>query len=106
MSTTKLGVRGIKLVTGEEIFGETVILSDGRFLISTPVVLRLMPSQIQGGQPSMAFVPFPQFLDENDNKLIIEPLHIVYQFTPIKDLVSEYNNIVKDNKGTQQIITG
>ena len=68
---TKLGVKGIKLVTGEEVFGEVEIMQDGRFSITNPVALRVVPSQIQGGQPGMAFVPFPQMMDENKNTLIM-----------------------------------
>lgn len=106
MTTTNLGVKGIKLVTNEELFGQTEILSDGRFKITNPVALRMVPSQIQGGAPSMAFVPFPQMASEKSNSLLIEPLHIVYQYTPYTELVSEYNNLVEDGKGTPQIITG
>ena len=65
-----------------------------------------MPSQIQGGQPSMAFVPFPQMADDSFSEMFIEPIHIVYQFVPYKDLISEYNNLVSGKKTQQQIITG
>ena len=106
MATTKIGVRGIKLVTGDEIFGDVEIMADGRFSITNPVALRMMPSQIQGGQPGMAFVPFPQMMDENKKTLLIEPLHIVYQYIPYKELILEYNNILSNEKGTPQIITG
>ena len=57
-------VLGVKLVTGEEVFG-TCVADQGRLKITNPVQLRMMPSQIQGGQPSLAFVPFPQLADEN-----------------------------------------
>jgi hypothetical protein len=66
----------------------------------------MMPSQIQGGQAGMAFVPFPQLADDGFTEMYIEPLHIVYQFVPYKDLVTEYNSLVTGKKGTQQIITG
>ena len=98
-------VLGIKLVTGEEIFGLCEV-DTGRLKIVNPVQLRMMPSQIQGGQPGMAFVPFPQMADDNFTEMHIEPLHIVYQFVPHGDLISEYNNLVTGKSGTQQIITG
>lgn len=106
MAYTKMGVKGIKLVTGEEIFGDVEIMHDGRFVITNPVALRMVPSQIQGGQPGMAFVPFPQMMDENESKLLIEPLHIVYHYQPYKELISEYNNLLSAGKGAPQIITG
>lgn len=100
-------VLGVKLVTGEEIFGGCEV-DAGRLKISHPVQLRMMPSQIQGGQPSMAFVPFPQMAADGFTEMYIEPLHIVYQFVPYDGLIEEYNNLIsgKTTPATQQIITG
>jgi hypothetical protein len=99
-------VLGVKLVTGDEIFGICEAV-EVRLKISNPVQLRMMPSKIQGGEPSMAFVPFPTMADENFTVLVIEPLHIVYQFVPYQDLISEYTNLMSGQKNTaQQIITG
>ena len=107
MAMTTMGVRGIKLVTGEEVFGDVQIMEDGRFIIKNPVALRMVPSQIQGGQPGMAFVPFPQLADENFIEMYIEPLHIVYQYVPYKELIDEYNNLISGKaEGVKQIITG
>ena len=100
-----MDIIALKLVTGEEIFGKCEV-AEGRLKITDPVQIRLMPSQIQGGQPSMAFVPFPQMADDSFSEMMIEPLHIVYQFVPYKDLISEYNNLVSGKKTQQQIITG
>ena len=106
-AATSLGVRGIKLVTGDEIFGHTEIMQDGRFIIKKPVAIRMMPSKIQGGEPSMAFVPFPTMASENFTEMMIEPLHIVYQFVAYPDLVTEYQALLSgNNSGTKQIITG
>ena len=99
-------VLGVKLVTGEEIFGICEVV-ENRLKITSPVQIRMMPSQIQGGQPGMAFVPFPQLADEEFTVMFIEPLHIVYQFVPYKDLITEYTNLVSGkSEGTKQIITG
>lgn len=100
-------VLGVKLVTGEEIFG-LCEADNGRLKISNPLQIRLMPSQIQGGQPGMAFVPFPQFADDSFSEMYIEPLHIVYQYVPYQDLITEYNNITSGEtpSAPQQIITG
>ena len=99
-------VLGVKLVTGEEIFGICEVV-ENRLKITNPVQIRMMPSQIQGGQPGMAFVPFPQMAAENFTVMHIEPLHIVYQFVPYDDLITEYGNIFSgENTGSKQIITG
>ena len=101
------GIKGIKLVTGQEIYGSVYVMADGRLRIDFPVALRMVPSTIQGGQPSMAMIPFPEMADHTAGPLYIEPLHVVYTFTPFQELISEYNNISNgDNKGSSQIITG
>ena len=97
---------GIKLVTGQEIYGEVTITNDGRLKIDLPVALRMVPSQLQGGQPSMAMVPFPEMGDPESATLVIEPLHVVYTFKPFPELVSEYNKISKGESNASQIITG
>ena len=72
---TKLGFKGIRLVTGEEVFGIVEIMTDGRFIINNPVSLRMIPSQIQGGQPGMAFIPFPQMMDEDRKSTRLNSSH-------------------------------
>lgn len=98
---------GIKLVTGQEIYGNVENAADGRIKINFPVALRMVPSTIQGGQPSMAMIPFPEMADHTAGPLYVEPLHVVYTFTPFQELISEYNNIAQGaNEGVPQIITG
>jgi hypothetical protein len=100
-------VLGIKLATGEEIFGDCEAV-EGRLKITNPVQIRMVPSQIQGAEPQMAFVPFPHMADDNFTTMYIEPLHIVYQFVPHSDLVQEYTNLLSGKQTTpaKQIITG
>ena len=102
-------VLGVKLVTGQEFFADCEYTTDGRLMAKGPVSLRMVPSTIQGGQPNMAFVPFLELADHNKlQPLLIEPLHIVYTYTPAEDFIVEYNNIFSgENTGTtSQIITG
>lgn len=103
-------ILGVKLVTGQEFFANCEYTTDGRLVAKGPVALRMVPSTLQGGQPSMAFVPFLELADHDSlQPLLIEPLHIVYTYTPAADFVAEYNNIFSgENTGTttSQIITG
>ena len=100
-------IRGIKLVTGEEVISEVIIQPDGRFLLKNPVQLRMVPPQIAGSQPSMGFVPFPAFGSQGEN-IFVEPLHIVYNYTPDEQIVSNYNQMFGAGIITtsKQIITG
>jgi hypothetical protein len=100
-------IKGIKLVTGEEVISEITNMPDGRFVLKNPVQLRVVPPQIAGGQPSMGFVPFPNFGTQNE-KILIEPLHMVYTYTPDEQIVANYNQMFGSGILTpsKQIITG
>lgn len=101
-----MAIQGIKLVTGEEIIADIENSGDNRFKLTNPVQLRMVPPQIAGGAPSMGFVPFPAF-GENDKPILIEPLHAVYTYTPVSDIIDNYKQL---NSGivtpSKQIITG
>ena len=99
-------VLGIKLATGEEIFGMAEYIKTGQLKVEVPVLLRSFPSTIAGGEPTLGFSPFPQMANHNNpTPLLLEPLHIVYTFAPYDELIEEYQNMIG---GTQQpqIITG
>lgn len=100
-------IKGIKLVTGEEVISEFSNLPDGRFVLKNPVQLRVVPPQIAGGQPSMGFVPFPAFGQQSE-QILVEPLHIVYTYTPDEQIVANYSQMFGSGIITpsKQIITG
>ena len=82
-------IKGFKLVTGEEVIAETENSGDNRFKLINPVQLKIMPPQVAGGQPSMGFVPFPAFAEMNQ-PIIIEPLHVVYNYDPAEEILFNY----------------
>jgi hypothetical protein len=100
-------VKGIKLVTGEEVISEVANMPDGRLVLKNPVQLRVVPPQLAGAQPSMGFVPFPSFGTQGE-KVLVEPLHIVYTYTPDEQIVANYNQMFGSGIITpsKQIITG
>lgn len=101
-------ITGFKLVTGEEIIADANNMSTGQVRLTVPVQIKLMPPQIQGGPPSLGFAPFPEYAVEGST-LVLEPLHIVYSYTPDPGIVLEYNSMLKAPAQTpvqSQIITG
>jgi hypothetical protein len=101
-----MSVIGIKLVTGEEIIGEAGQTTTGQIKVTLPVQIKQIPSQIQGGPPSLGFVPWPEFA-VTGSPILLEPLHVVYTYTLDESLVSEYNSMLKaEEKSSPQIITG
>lgn len=99
-------IKGIKLVTGEDVIADVENSGDNRYKLNNPVSLRVVPPQIAGGPPSMGFMPFPAFGDSTES-MIVEPLHVVYTYTPVSDIIDNYKQlqtgIVTPSK---QIITG
>jgi hypothetical protein len=98
-------VMAIKLVTGEEIIGDASATPEGRISVSNAVTLRMFPSQIAGGQPSMGFQPFPTLAISRRTPMMFEPLHVVYSYVPDEELVIEYNRMFEEG-ASPQIITG
>lgn len=102
-----MNIMGIKLVTGEEVIAEVGRLEDGRLLLKNAVQLRMAPPQIAGGQPGLGFTSFPAFSIEKEN-VTIEPLHVVYSYTPDANITHNYNQMFGSGIITpsKQIITG
>lgn len=103
-----MNILGIKLVTGDEIIADVSFTEDGRFKLTNSVQLRLMPPQKPGAEPAMGFAPFPPLAKQGKEiTTVVEPLHIVYTYTPDDVIIDNYrvtfSGIVTP---TKQIITG
>jgi len=100
-------VRGIKLVTGEDILAK-VSQTSYHWILSNPVQLRMVPSQIAGSQPSIGFVPFPSLAKQKvDSTTIIDNGHVVYSYEPDEQITSQYDSIFGSGivTASKQIIT-
>ena len=103
-------ILGMKLATGEDIIADVTNSGDNRFKLTRPVQIRQMPSHVPGAPPSLGFSPFPEYASDNSNVVIVEPLHVVYNYAPDENLVANYEKMLSDDT-TQttagpQIITG
>lgn len=100
-------IKGVKLVSGEEVIADIENSGDNRYKLTNPVQLRVVPPSVAGAPPSMGFVPFPSFGKENGS-IIIEPLHVVYVYEPVEDIVSNYKSFFSGilTPSSKQIITG
>lgn len=102
-----MSIKGLKLVTGEEVIAKVENSGDNRYKLTNAVQLRMVPPQVAGGQPSMGFVPFPPFGNKKYDFIIIEPLHVAYMYDPVEEIIENYNQtfsgIITPSK---QIITG
>ena len=104
-----MNIQGIKLVTGEEVIADVSLSNEGQLQLKNPVQLRMVPPKVAGAQPQMGFVPFPTFSQQKQDEVIfIEPLHVVYNYTPATDISDNYNQMFGSGIITPptQIITG
>lgn len=109
MSVVDKNILGLKLVTGEDIVAKVGQTSGNQYILSNPVLLRMMPSQIDGAPPQVGFVPFPMLAQQKkDSVTIIDDLHVVYTYVPDEQIVTQYDSIFGSGIITakNQIITG
>lgn len=103
-----MSIIGIKLVTGEDVIGDAGITKDGQIQVSLPVQIKLLPSHIPGGPPSIGFAPWPEYGLEGA-PVLLEPLHVAYKYKLDPSILSEYNTMQSQGEQkttSQQIITG
>jgi hypothetical protein len=104
-----MSIQGIKLVTGEEVIADVSVTEQGQLQLKNPVQLRMVPPKVAGAAPQMGFVPFPAFSQQSTNEVVrVEPLHVVYHYTPATDISDNYNQMFGSGIITPptQIITG
>jgi hypothetical protein len=101
-------VIAFKLVTGEDVLGEFDTQSETHLVISNPVGITVVRGQ--NGQPSIGFSPFPLHGEQKkDSQQVFALKHIVYQYTPAEDFITNYNQIFGSGivvPQQKQIITG
>jgi hypothetical protein len=104
-----MNIQGIKLVTGEEVIADISVSLQGQLQLKNPVQLRMVPPKVAGAPPQMGFVPFPTFSQQKEGEtILVEPLHVVYNYTPATDISDNYNQMFGSGIITPptQIITG
>jgi hypothetical protein len=104
-----MNIQGIKLVTGEELIADVSLNNQGQLQLKNPVQLHMVPPKVAGGSPQMGFIPFPRFSQQKQGEVVVvEPLHVVYNYTPATDISDNYNQMFGSGIITPptQIITG
>jgi hypothetical protein len=101
-------VIALKLVTGEDVLGELVTRSETEIVLENPVGIAVVRGQ--NGQPNIGFSPFPIHAAQVKDAIVVLKLkHIVYQYTPAEDFISNYKQIFGAGiivPQQKQIITG
>ena len=102
-----MNIVALKLVTGEEILGESIINGGHVWTLKNPVGIAIVAGP--DGRPNVGFSPFPLHAEQKSGTTIdIDHQHVVYYYTPAEDFKSNYEQIfgagiILPNK---QLITG
>jgi len=101
----------LKLVTGEEILGESegMVTTDKseKFRIKNPVGISIVRGK--DGQPNIGFSPFPLHSEQKTGTTIdIHRSHVVYSYEPAEDFKNNYDQIFGSGiiLPPKQLITG
>ena len=81
-------IRVLKLTSGEEIIGKIVNTENGAVELKSPMLL--VPTQTEGGQVKVAFMPFAPYGDK-EQTIGIYPHAIVADYVPSPDLEQHYS---------------
>ena len=102
-----MDIIALKLITGEDILGEVESQSETEFVFVNPVGISIVRGQ--DGKPNVGFIPFPMHAEQKSGATIaIKKKHIVYDYVPAEDFITNYNQIFGTGIITppKQIITG
>jgi hypothetical protein len=98
----------MKLVTGEEVFGEIEAESETEFVIVNPVAIAVVRGK--DGQPNIGFAPFPLHAEQKTGATVaISKKSVVYSYVPAEDFINNYNQIFGSGivlPPTKSLITG
>lgn len=100
-------VIGLKLITGEDLLGEVESQSETEYVFLNPVGISIVRGP--DGQPNVGFTPFPMHAEQKKGATVtIGKKHVVYDYVPAEDFISNYNQIFGTGIITppKQIITG
>ena len=83
-------IQVVKLITGEELIGETQDLTS-KITIKNPCVLQMVPSRNNPEQVGMALAPIAMHVQEH--KVTVKMEHVMWIAEPVKELYNQYNSV-------------
>lgn len=85
-------IKGLKLVTGEDVVAELESESETEYVLLNPVGITVLRGK--DGQPNVGFSPFPiHAVQASGTTLVIAKRNVVYSYEPAEDFKSNYDQI-------------
>lgn len=84
-----MGIKILRLVTGEDIIGEVAVDDSGGYVVSKPSLIGMVNDA--SGNPSMALQRYLPHSEEGDKvKIRIDSTHVIFSFAPLVEIVDHY----------------
>jgi hypothetical protein len=103
-----MNIKGLKLITGEDIVSELESESETEYVLVNPVGITVLRGK--DGQPNVGFSPFPIHAEQvSGATLVISKKNVVYSYTPAEEFSKHYDQLFGAGlivPPTQKIITG
>lgn len=81
-------IKLVKLVTGEEVLTDLVIVNDNTIIMKNATRIVVMPNKVDPQQPNVGLAPWAQFSD--DKEITIDRSHVIAIMEPIKEFKTQY----------------
>lgn len=81
-------IKLVKLVTGEEVLTDLVIVNDDTIIMKNATRIVVMPNKVDPQQPNVGLAPWAQFSD--DKEITIDRSHVIAIMEPIKEFKTQY----------------
>ena len=87
-----MNIKGLKLVTGEDLVAELESESETELVLLNPVGITVIRGQ--DGQPNIGFSPFPIHAEQvSGSTLVISKRNVVYSYTPAEEFTKHYEQL-------------
>jgi hypothetical protein len=103
-----MNIKGLKLITGEDVVAEIESESETEFVLLNTVGITVIRGK--DGQPNVGFSPFPIHAEQvSGATLVISKRNVVYSYTPAEEFTKHYEQLFGAGlivPPTPKIITG
>jgi hypothetical protein len=87
-----MNIKGLKLITGEDIVSEIESESETEIVLLNPVGITVLRGK--DGQPNVGFSPFPiHAVQASGTTLVITKRNVVYSYEPAEEFTKHYEQL-------------
>jgi hypothetical protein len=93
-----MGIKILRLVTGEDVIGEVSVDDADGYVVNKPALIGMVNDP--SGNPSMALQRYLPHSEEGDDVAIrIGSSHVIFSFAPLAEIVEHYGKAFSGSEG-------